>query len=89
MVSTKDESTGVNACSILELERKARFIISAKFSAFLKKIFALCRKQNLIKANKIKTKWVSGKGERETNQNCGYFLRIPSKNSVKSFSFGK
>jgi len=38
-------------------------------------------KTRLIKANKIKTKWVSGKGERETNQNCGDFFS----HTVKKF----
>lgn len=38
-------------------------------------------KARLIKANKIKTKWVSGKGERETNQNCGDFFS----HTVKKF----
>ena len=73
MIVRKLSKPGLNTCPILGLERKTRYITTAKFLPFLKNYSGDVESKKLIKANEIKTKWVSGKGEGETSQNYGFF----------------
>ena len=87
MIVRKLSKPGLNTCPILGLERKTRYITTAKFLPFLKNYSGDVESKKLIKANEIKTKWVSGKGEGETSQNYGFFLHAVKE--AKLLFFGK